>query len=176
MEGIEKDRTSGGSAVGARIDRASRARDPRLQGHGDPLRRLRQQYPPGGQGRGPEERVRLSRLRPCLHSADVLRREGSLPLGGAVGRPCRHRADRRQDERSVLAGQSPAALARPRREKDQFPGPAGANLLAPAPRAPPPPPPPPPSGGEKGGGGGRPPPPPPPPSPRGGPPPPPHPR
>src|SRR2546421_704379 len=136
MEGIEKNRTRGGSAVGARIDRASRARDPRLQGHGDPLRRLRQQHPPGGQGRGPEERVRLSRLRPCLHSADVLRREGSLPLGGAVGRPCRHRADRRQDERSVLARQSPAPLARPRREKDPFSGPAGANLLARARRAP----------------------------------------
>ena len=44
---------------------------------------------------GVDERLRLPRLRARLHPAAVLRGQGAVPLGGAVGRPGGHRADRR---------------------------------------------------------------------------------
>ena len=47
------------------------------------------------------QRVRVPGLRPGLHPAPVLPRQGAVPLGRAVGRPRGHLADRRQGEGAV---------------------------------------------------------------------------
>ena len=46
-------------------------------------------------------RLRLPGFRAGLHPAAVLRGQGAVPLGGAVGRPCRHRRDRPRGTRAV---------------------------------------------------------------------------
>ena len=55
-----------------------------LPGHGHSDGGLWQQHPPGGVRPRGEERVRLPRLRAGLHPPAVLRRQGTVPLGGAV--------------------------------------------------------------------------------------------
>ena len=63
--------------------------------------RLRQQHPrAGGEGRR-RRRVRDSRLRAGVHPAAVLRGQGTVPLGRALGRSGRHRRDRRARARDV---------------------------------------------------------------------------
>ena len=47
--------------------------------------RLRQQYPPDGQGDGRRRRVRFPGLRAGLYPSAVLPRHRAVPLGGAVG-------------------------------------------------------------------------------------------
>ena len=54
--------------------------------------------------------IRDSRLRPGVHPAAVLRGEGAVPLGGALGRSGGHRAHRRAGARAVPARRAPAAL------------------------------------------------------------------
>ena len=96
VEGPAQARARRGRAVGARVDRQPRPGDPAVQGDGNSLRRLRQQHPPGSEERGREECVRLPGLRAGVRAAAVLRRQGSLPLGRALGRSGGHREDRRQ--------------------------------------------------------------------------------
>ena len=57
------------------------------QGDGRPDLRLRQQYPPGREGRGRHPRLRLSRLRPGLCAPAVLPRHRPVPLGALSGDP-----------------------------------------------------------------------------------------
>ena len=71
-----------------------------------------------------EERLRLSRLRAGLHPAAVLRRQGAVPLGRAVGRSAR--TSRKTDakvQRAVPGRPAPAPLARHgRRSASRFQG------------------------------------------------------
>jgi hypothetical protein len=60
----------------------------------------------------------------------VLRGEGAVPVGGAVGGPGGHRAHRRAGAGAVPGGPAPAALDRPGAGEDRVPGAAGADLLA----------------------------------------------
>ena len=83
-------------------------------------------------------RVRLPRLRPRLHPPAVLRGQGAVPLGGAVGRPGRHRTPptRRSSTCSATRSTSRAGSSLAR-ERVALPGPARAHLLAGLRRAPP---------------------------------------
>ncbi len=63
--------------------------------------RLRQQHPRAGAHRRGRRRLRHRGLRPGLHPAALLRRQGSLPLGRALGRPRGHPRDRRGGEGGV---------------------------------------------------------------------------
>ena len=72
--------------------------------------RLRQQHPRRGEEGGCTGRLRLPRLRARLHPSPVLRGEGALPLGGALGRPERPRRDRRRGARDLPAGCGAPAL------------------------------------------------------------------
>ena len=78
----------------------ARARDARLPRDGHPRRRLRQQPAAGRVRPGCGERVRFSGLRAGVHPAAVLRRQGAVPLGGAVRRPGGYLQDRREDQGS----------------------------------------------------------------------------
>ncbi|MCY1369088.1 hypothetical protein D9M69_561070 [compost metagenome] len=109
--------------------RGARAGHARLPGHGHSYRGLRQQHPPGRVRRGREERVRLPRLRAGLHPPHVLRGQGPVPLGRALGRSGRHLQDRRQDQGTVPEQQAHPPLARHGARPHRLPGPAGAHLL-----------------------------------------------
>ena len=85
----------------ARGDRRALRRDGRLPGRRRRGLRLRQQPARGGAARRLRARVRLSGLRPRLHPAAVLRGQGPVPLGRAVGRRGRHRRDRPRGARGV---------------------------------------------------------------------------
>ena len=100
-----------------------------FQTHGRADVRLRQQYPPDGQGRRLHERVRLSGLRAGVCAAAVLPRHRSVPLGRAVRRSGRHLQDRREGQGTHSRRSASAPLARHGREAHQLPGPAGAHLL-----------------------------------------------
>ena len=92
--------------------------------------RLRQQHPgAGGEGRR-RRRVRDSRLRAGVHPAAVLRGQGTVPLGGAVGRSGRHRGDRRARARDVRRQRRALPLDSPGRRARRVPGTARAHLLA----------------------------------------------
>ena len=55
-------------------------------------------------GRRRGQRLRLPRLRARLHPAALLRGQGAVPLGRALGRPGRHPAHRRGDPGAVPGG------------------------------------------------------------------------
>ncbi len=105
---------------------------------GVPTRRLRQQYPPDGEGDGRCRCVRFPGLRAGLYPPAVLPRRRPVPLGGAVGRPRRHLPHRRQGEGADAERRASAQLARHGEGAHQVPGPAGAHLLGRARRSPPP--------------------------------------
>ena len=88
--------------------------------------RLREQPAGRRRGRRPgaRPRVRLPGVRPRLRAADVLRGQGPVPVGGAVGRPGGHRADGPGRRRAVPRGRAPASLARDGRRARRVPGPA----------------------------------------------------
>ncbi len=92
--------------------------------------RLRQQHPRRGPEGRRQERLRLSRLRAGLHPAAVLRGQGPLPLGRALGRSGRHRGHRRGRARDLPPGRRPAALDHAGPRARGLPGAAGAHLLA----------------------------------------------
>ena len=77
-----------------------------------------------------EERLRLSRIRACIHSSAVLRRARTVPLGGAVGRAFGHSRDRRSGSRTVSREPHSAPLDRSGAQAHQVSGTAGAHLLA----------------------------------------------
>ena len=94
--------------------------------------RLRQQPPRGRGGRWDHARarVRVSGVRAGVRPADVLRGQGAVPLGGAVGRPGGHLEDRSRGRRAVPRERAGASVARHGRGACRVPGPAGAHLLA----------------------------------------------
>ena len=91
-EYIRRARAVGGRAL---------LRDGRLHGRRRGGVRLRQQPARRGEARRLRARLRLPGLRAGLHPAAVLRGQGPVPLGGAVGRPGGHRRDRPRDARGV---------------------------------------------------------------------------
>ena len=115
-----------------RFDGGSRRRDRHVPGARRRGVRLRQQPASGRRGRrsGARPRVRLPRVRPRLRAADVLRGQGPVPVGGALGRPGGHRADGPGRRRAVPRGRAPPALARVGRRARRLPGPARQDLLA----------------------------------------------
>ena len=92
--------------------------------------RLRQQHPrPGGAGRR-RRRLRDSRLRARVRAAALLRGQGPVPLGGALGRSRRPAGHRRGRARDVRRRRGAVPLDSPRPGAGRVPGPAGADLLA----------------------------------------------
>ena len=92
--------------------------------------RLRQQHPrPGGAGRR-RRRLRDSRLRARVRAAALLRGQGPVPLGGALGRSRRPAGHRRGRARDVRRRRGAVPLDSPRPGAGRLPGPAGADLLA----------------------------------------------
>ena len=69
-------------------------------------------------------------LRAGVHPAALLRRQGPVPLGRAVGRSRGHLQDRPQGAGALPRRRAPASLARHGRRAHRVPGPAGAHLLA----------------------------------------------
>ena len=114
----------------ARVDRRALRRDGRLPRRRRRGLRLRQQPARRGAARRLRARVRLPRLRARLRAPAVLRGQGPVPLGRAVGRSGRHRRDRPRRARGVPRGRAARALDRARGRADRLPGPAGADLLA----------------------------------------------
>ena len=92
--------------------------------------RLRQRAARAGRRPRRQGRVRLPRLRARLHPPAVLRGQGPVPLGGAVGRPGRHPCHRRRDPRALRRPGAHRALDRPGARARAVPGAAGAHLLA----------------------------------------------
>jgi hypothetical protein len=84
---------------------------------------------PRPQARRLRARLRLPRLRARLHPAAVLRGQGPVPLGGALGRPGRHRRHRPAVLESSPTTTTCAAGSRWPRSAC-LPGPARAHLLA----------------------------------------------
>ena len=68
-------------AAASHVVRRARAGDARLPGHGRADRRLRQQHQASGLRCGRGQRIRLSRLRACLHQA-VCSARVAVPSGG----------------------------------------------------------------------------------------------
>ena len=93
-----------------------------FQDMGMPDFRLRQQHPPGRQGRRPRKRLRLPGLRAGLHPPAVLPRHRPVPLGGPLRRSGRHLQDRRQGQGTDPRQHAPAQLARHGRERIAFQG------------------------------------------------------
>ena len=124
-----------GAARGARgggqaVDRRPCRSDARVPAAGHADVRLRQQHPAGRARRGRGRRVRVSGLRARVHPAAVLRRQGAVPLGRAVGRSRGHLQDRPQGGGALSRQRASAALARDGAGTHRVPGAAGAHLLA----------------------------------------------
>ena len=94
--------------------------------------RLRQQPAGGRRDRRarPRARVRVPGVRAGVRAPDVLRGQGPVPLGGALGRPRGHREDRPRGRRALPGRRTAAPLARDGRGARRVPGAAGADLLA----------------------------------------------
>ena len=94
--------------------------------------RLRQQPAGGRRDRRARARarLRLPGVRAGVRPADVLRGQGPVPLGGALGRSRGHLEDRPRGRRALPGERAAAALARAGRGAGRVPGPAGAHLLA----------------------------------------------
>ena len=132
-----RQRPEGGGEGRARLDARACRGDGRLLERRRADARLRQQHPPGGEGRGVRERLRLPGLRAGLYPPAVLPRHRPVPLGGAVGRSGGHLQDRRQGEGADARQHASAQLARHGARAHRLPGPAGAHLLGRARRPPP---------------------------------------
>ncbi|CAB3810516.1 hypothetical protein LMG28688_07264 [Paraburkholderia caffeinitolerans] len=91
--------------------------------------RLRQQHPPDGAGNGRGKRVRLPGLRAGVHPSAVLRGQGPVPLGGALGRPGGHLQDGPEGQGTDPGRSAPAQLAGHGARAHRVPGSAGADLL-----------------------------------------------
>ena len=127
---LRREEARGVHRPGPRLDGQARPGDGRVPGRRRRGLRLRQLDPRRGPPGRLRPRVRVPRLRAGLHPAAVLRGQGPVPLGRAVGRPEGHRRHRQGRARPV-PGQRPAAQVDPRRPgADRLPGPAGPDLLA----------------------------------------------
>ncbi len=74
--------------------------------------------------------LRFPRLRPGLHSPALLRGQGAVSLGGAVGRSRRHSPHRSGYPGSFPGKRGPAPVDRDGARENPLPGLAGADLLA----------------------------------------------
>ncbi len=92
--------------------------------------RLRQQHPHRGAHRRIRGRVLVPRIRTRLHPAAVLRGQGAVPLGGALGRPDGHRGDRPCRARALPRERVVASLDHDGRRARALPGAARPHLLA----------------------------------------------
>ncbi len=115
---------------GARVDGHARAGHGRVPGRRRRGLRLRQLDPRRGASGWLRSRLRLPRLRPGLHPAALLRGQGPVPLGGAVGRPEGHRGHRPGGARPLPRQRPPAQMDPRRAGPDRLPGPACPHLLA----------------------------------------------
>ena len=111
------------------VDRETRRRDAGISPPGHPYRRLRQQYPSGSVGRGRRRRIRLSRIRSCLHPPAFLPGQGPVQMGRSVGRSRRHLPDRSQDEGALPRRRTASPLARHGAREDCVPGAPRTNML-----------------------------------------------
>ena len=111
--------------------------DGRLPRQGRRGVRLRQQPARRGQARRVRAGVRLPGLPARLHPPAVLRGQGPVPLGRAVGRSGRHRRHRPGRARGVPRRRGAAPLDQAGGRAGRVPGAAGADLLARLRRAPP---------------------------------------
>ena len=98
--------------------------------------RLRQRAAGAGVRERGQGRVQLPRVRPGVRAAAVLRGQGPVPLGRAVGRSGRHPRHRSRDPRPVRRPGAHRAVDQARVRARALPGPAGADLLARLRRAP----------------------------------------
>ena len=124
-------------APGPRRLRRAVRRDGRLHGRRRRGLRLRQQPPRGGRAGRVRASLRLPGFRPRLHPAAVLRGQGPVSLGRAVGRPGRHRGDRPRGARGDPRRPGARALDAAGRRADRLSGVAGPDLLGRLRRAPP---------------------------------------
>ena len=106
----------------APLGRRPLLRDGRLHGRRRGGVRLREQPARRGEAGRLRARVRLPGLRPRLHPAAVLRGQGPVPLGGAVGRPGRHRRHRPRRARGVPAKTSASPAGSMAGERIAFQG------------------------------------------------------
>ena len=118
--------------AGQREHGGARRRDGGLPGSRRGHVRLREQ--PAGGGRAgrprPRSRLRLPGLRTRLRAPALLRGQGALPVGGALGRPGRHPRDRPCGGRALPRERAAPAMAAPGRGACGVPGAARADLLA----------------------------------------------
>ena len=126
------ERSRGLSAPRVRVHGRARRGDGRLPGRRRGGVRLREQPPRGRRARRARarSRVRVPRVRAGVRAAVVLRGQGPVPLGGALGRSGGHREDRPRRVGAVPRRHAPAALAPDGRGARRVPGAAGAHLLA----------------------------------------------
>ena len=115
---------------GPRVDGRTRRGDGRLPRRGRRGVRLRQLDPRRGEDGWLRARLRLPWLRPRLHPAPVLPGQGTVPLGGAVGRPARHRRHRPGGALGVPGQRVARPLDPHGRRTRALPGAAGSDLLA----------------------------------------------
>ena len=115
-----------------RVDGAARRGDGGVPGRRRGGVRLRQQPPSGRRDRRarPRARVRVPGVRAGVRAPDVLRGQGPVPLGGALGRSRGHREDRPRGRRALPGRRTAAPLAADGRGARGVPGAAGADLLA----------------------------------------------
>ncbi len=92
--------------------------------------RLRQQPAPARLRSGRARGLQLPRFRPGLHPSAVLRRQGPVPLGGALRRSARSPAHRRGDPGALPGGHRLASLDPDGSGEGGVPGASGAHLLA----------------------------------------------
>ena len=136
VEELRRTRSGRADSPGASIDGRPLRGDGRVPDRRRRGLRLRQQPP--GRGRAGRVRpgVRLPRLPAGLHPSALLRGQGPVPLGGALGRPGRHRRHRPGRARRVPRRRGAGAMDPPGRRTGRVPGAAGAHLLARVRRAP----------------------------------------
>ena len=119
-----------GGLGGPGIDGGAGAGDARLPRPGGAHARLRQQHPPGRARGGRRRRLRLSRLRARLHPPALLRRQGPLPVGGALRRSRGHLPHGREGEGAAPRRRPPPQLARHGARAHPLPGAALPDMLA----------------------------------------------
>ena len=91
--------------------------------------RLRQQPENKRKAGRRRQRLRYPRLRAGIHPPFVLRGQGAVPLGGAVGRCGRHSQDRPVGVVAVPGRRITQAVDSAGRRTHSLPGPSGAHLL-----------------------------------------------
>ena len=129
---LRASRPRGLSASRVRVDGRARRRDGGVPGGRRGGVRLREQPARGRRARRARARprVRVPGVRAGVRPAAVLRGQGPVPVGGALGRPRGHREDRSRRVGALPRRRAPAAMAPDGRGARRVPGAAGTHLLA----------------------------------------------